>query len=280
MINLQSSISAIENLLLEGSEASLTYAALECRLAIERICYERLRVAHDYISHDDLKRWQPRDIVNILIQEVDSKAASTFTLSVSTEPSPEGSSPPTVEEYEAMEFVPIGTHVGFNPSLLGKLWNALANLALHISVPESKDTPVDRYGDPEKIRAKVSETLDEIRRISAGTLLSSGFGEEVSFYCSCGAKNRRRLSLLKDGQTVSCINPQCDESYEYEEGSLSFGRRTFAIVCRKCGHQRDVPKKKVENLRTDQHVGFDCERCGDQILIQWRPMQAQRTNPK
>lgn len=68
MINLEPSISQIEVLMAENTEASLTYAALECRLAIERICYERLRLAHDYISNDDLKRWQPRDIVNILIQ--------------------------------------------------------------------------------------------------------------------------------------------------------------------------------------------------------------------
>lgn len=280
MINLKPSISTIERLLKENSDASLTYAALECRLAIEGICYERLRLAHDYISHDDLKKWQPRDIVNILIQEVDSKAASTFTLSISKEPHPEGSPAPTLEEYQAMEFVPVGTHVGFNPNKLGKLWNALANLALHINLPVTKNDDVIRYGDAEKIREKVLEALDEIRKIDEGTLMSSGMGKEISFECKCGTKNKRRLGLLKNGQTINCINPKCDESYDYSESDMSFGRRTFEIACRNCGARRDIPKKVVEKLRTDQHIHFDCDGCGEKIVISWRPMQAQKTKPK
>lgn len=279
MINLAPSISQIEMLLGQNTESSLTYAALECRLAIERICYERLRLAHDYISHDDLKRWQPRDIVNILIQEVDSHAAETFTLSISKEPLLEDSLPPALEEYQAMEFLPIGTQVGFDPNRLGKLWNALAKLALHISVPISKDHDVGRYGDTEKIRTKVLEALEEIKRISKGTLMSSGMGEEVSFDCICGTKNKRRLGLLKDGQTISCIRSDCNESYDFIESDLSFGLRTFEITCRKCGEQREIPKRMIEKLRTDQHIHFSCEMCAEKIYISWRPMQSQKAKP-
>ena len=99
MLNLDPAISKIEELLKEGTEATITYAALECRLAIERICYERLRLAHDYISHDDLKKWQPRDIVKILIQEVDSSAAETFTVSISTSVTPEGTTDLTIRQW-------------------------------------------------------------------------------------------------------------------------------------------------------------------------------------
>lgn len=79
MIKLKPTISQIQKLLKENTEASVTYAALECRLAIERICYERLRLAHDYISHDDLTKWQPSGIVRTLIQELDAHAAATRT---------------------------------------------------------------------------------------------------------------------------------------------------------------------------------------------------------
>ncbi|MBN8848758.1 MAG: hypothetical protein J0I73_11770 [Sphingomonas sp.] len=49
MIDLSDSIATIRAQLEEGSPRNLTYAALECRLALERICYERLRAMHDYI---------------------------------------------------------------------------------------------------------------------------------------------------------------------------------------------------------------------------------------
>ncbi|MBM1814297.1 hypothetical protein [Pseudosulfitobacter pseudonitzschiae] len=277
MINLEPTISQIEKLLRENTAASVTYAALECRLAIERICYERLRLAHDYISHEDLRKWQPSDIVKTLIQEFDSKAAETFTLSIAREPMPEGSPPPTREDYEAKEWIPLGTQVGFAPNKLGKLWNGLAKLALHIEIPTSKDAAVNQYGDIQAIKSKVTQALAEIKRISEGTLMSSGMGEEVSFECSCGSRNKRRLELLKDGQTINCINPDCNESYDYVQSDMSFGRRTFDIICRACGTSCDIPKRMVEKLKTDQHIHFDCEGCREAIYVSWRPTQAQRT---
>jgi len=221
MINLGPRISQIEKLIENGDDASITYAALECRLAIEEICYERLRVAHDYISHDDIKKWSPRDIVRILIQEVDSKAATSFTLSVSRSPISDGAEETAVEQQHNEEFVAIGEHVGFDPQKLGALWNALANLALHISLPVTKADRIQRYGDSAKTKKKVIEAFAEIKRINAGTLIWTGFGQEVSFECFCGAKNRRRLELFNDGQTVSCINPNCDETYSFVKSDTS-----------------------------------------------------------
>jgi len=275
MINLKPTISTIEHLLKENTEASVSYAALECRLAIERICYERLRLAHDYISHDDLRKWQPRDIVKTLIQEVDEHAATTLTISVAREVPSEN----TPEGFKALDWKPLGTQIGFNPNKFGMLWNGLANLALHIEIPTSKDATVKQYGDKQAIASKVKQALAEIKKISEGTLMSTGMGEEVSFDCVCGSKNKRRLELLKDGQTINCINPNCDESYDYVQSDMSFGRRIFAIVCRACEASRDIPKRMVEKLRTDQHIHFDCDRCSETIYVSWRPMQSQRTEP-
>lgn len=40
MINIRDAIDTIKRHLEDGSDRALTYAALECRLAIERICYD------------------------------------------------------------------------------------------------------------------------------------------------------------------------------------------------------------------------------------------------
>lgn len=277
MLNLKSSISTIEKLLEQSSGASFTYAARECRLAIERICYERLRSAHDYISHDDLKKWRPQDIVKIVMEEVNPLAAETFTVSISTEPLPEGSPPSTLEEYQSMNFVPVGTQTGFDPNKLGRLWQALANLALHVSVPSRVDDSISQYGDIQKIKAKVEEAVEEIKRIEKGTLISSGIGKDIWFDCTCGAKNRRRSDLLKDGQTISCINPECKESYEYLASEFSVQRRIVKITCWKCGERRKIAKKIVEKLPTDQSGYFDCIGCGERISIFWRLAQDQKT---
>lgn len=280
MLNLKQSIGAIEGLLEEGSDASITYAALECRLTIERICYERLRVSHDYISTADIKRWQPHSVVNVLLQEVDKEIASTFTVLVSADvpKNPE----PTKEDYEELSFSTLGTQVGFNANKLGKLWNALSKLALHITVPTSKNDSIPLYGENDKSKAKVIESLTEIRRISKGTLVSAGMlstGGNVTFTCECGAENKRRDGLLKEGQMVSCINPVCRESYDFErrEDGSWFTRRIFEVRCNKCETIQNIPKRLVEELKTHEHIPFNCigEQCDEKIVVMWRAMQAQ-----
>jgi hypothetical protein len=176
-----------------------------------------------------------------------------------------------------VDFIPVGTQIGFNPNKLGKLWNALANAALHITLPTNKDHSVAQYGNADKTREKVTEALHEIKRINEGTLISSGSGEVVSFRCFCGQKNKRRHGLLKDGQTISCISPTCDETYDYVSSDSSFGRRVFNIKCCSCGKAKDFPKKIAEKLRNDQHIHFNCEGCAEKIYISWRLMQSQES---
>ena len=86
MIWLKANTEKIRELVKTNTAESLTYAALEARLSIEMVCYERLRNAHDLISHDDIKRWQPNRVVNKLTQEVDDQIASSYTLSMSKQP--------------------------------------------------------------------------------------------------------------------------------------------------------------------------------------------------
>ena len=280
MIDLQPTILAIKRLIDDGSAASLTYAALECRLAIERICYERLRLAHEYISHADLRRWQPKDVVQTLIAEVDESAASTYTWAISADPPKSGLPEPTKEDYESMEFHTIGTQVGFDPKKLGRLWYALAKLALHVSLPESKDDFVNQYGDAKEIKAKVSEAITEIERISHGTLIASGMvnPETISFSCYCGATTKRRVGLLRDSQKVSCIIPECPETFQYDLSGSRFTRRTFNVVCAECQTESRIPLKKFELLSTNERLSFDCEKCNKKIYIGWYLQVSQEIN--
>ena len=264
------SISKIEKLLNENSPESLTYAALECRLTIERICYERLRIAHKYISHDDLKRWQPAAIVRTLIQEVDAYAAETLTLSIHDKPLPNNS--PEID-ITKLNYVPVGTQMGFDPKQLGNLWNALSNLALHISLPDSADHVVNHLGDPPKVRRKVEEALGEIKRINQGNLIMSSFQPEISFECYCGQMNKRKLTLLDDKQTVNCINPQCEESYTYSSLDQSFERRKFDVQCKHCGEVHAIPVQAAKKLRYDQILKVKCSTCKKETMIFWKLAQ-------
>ncbi|EQB03653.1 hypothetical protein ACFFV8_16540 [Sphingobium indicum] len=269
MINLPPIIERIAALLAEDTDASVTYAALEARLALEKVCYDRLRQCHDYISHAQLKKWQPRQIVNTLLKEVDQHATQTRTLHISRNPARPGEKP------EEQEYVEIGTEVGFDPRIIEKLWNALAKIALHVRLPEHKEDHIPPYGDKEQIRAKVEEVSRELERLSKTTMTFSGIGEEVSFVCECGEKNKRRASLLHQGQQVSCINPNCQHTYivKIVGQDVGFEADVFSVICHECDTVVHIPRRGLMTLKYDQFGSCFCPNCNQKNFFQWRLLQ-------
>lgn len=279
MIDLRSFVVAIEKLLEEDSAASLTYAALECRLAIEAICYERLRLNHDYISHKDLKKWTPAYIVKMLLQNVDPDIETERSLSAAVTPPQKIEREPTESEHEAMPFEHLGTQSGFSSKYLGELWNALGGLALHVAVPESREANIPHYGNLEKIRDKVCECLAEIRRVGKGTMLSSASGQDISFECYCGQKNKRKFALLSADQFVRCMNPTCDESYDFIPSTMSFKRRTVDVHCDgtdECTATTSFAALKIDNLGHDQFASLVCNGCQKEIYLRWQLVTAKQ----
>jgi hypothetical protein len=272
MIDLAPIIERIEALLADATDASVTYAALEARLALEKVCYDRLRQRHDYISHDQLKRWQPGAVVLTLMNEVDAHIGQTTILKMGKNPS---------VQPEDDDYVEIGTEMGFNPKRVAKMWQALANLALHVRLPEHRNDHIPAYGDKAQIRAKVGDVVAELKRLSKGTMTYSGFGEEVHFTCSCGEKNRRRAGLLRDGQHVHCINPDCKQTWKAVQESDGFGFQqvTVPVNCEQCGAANHMPWRFFLDMKHDEVGSFSCHTCQHKNYVQWRLMQVRRELP-
>jgi hypothetical protein len=269
-----SNIAQIEKLVSEDTIHSLTYAALECRLALERICYDRLRLVHNYIAHNDLRAWQPSKIVNQLIQEVDANLSSDAEVFGST--NPVANEDPSPANFEALDWTKVGTQSGFNPKTIGKLWNGLANVALHIPVPTNSDDSVSTHGHKNKISEKVQEALFEIKRVAQGNLLTSGWEDVVRFTCGCGRPGERNMSLLTDYSIVSCHASNCDGSFEVkiENGECIFQPRLFEIVC-SCGEVSKLHRKTVDRMKLNEPGKVQCKVCGRETIFGWKLYHAQ-----
>ena len=272
MINLEPVIERIDALLDEDTDQSVTYAALEARLALERVCYDRLRQRHDYISHDQLRRWQPGAVVNTLISEVDEHLGKTVTFSISKSPARPG------VKLQDEDYVEVGTEIGFKPRRISELWNALAKLALHAHLPEHRDDAIPAYGDRERIRAKVEEVQTELQRLAKGTMTFSGLGEEVKFECSCGELNKRRAGLLREGQHVLCMNPECKQTWKVslEDDGFGFEQVTIPISCDACNTVNHMPWRFYLEMKHDQLGSFSCHSCRHKNYVKWQLMQAKR----
>jgi len=281
MIDIAKRISVIEALLEEGSEASLTYAALECRLTIEQVCYERLKISYDHISYDDLTKWQPRHVVQQVVEDANELAASGFTLSISKNPVPSDGSPLAKYEHETQEYVPIGEQVEIDLSKLGKMWNALSRVALHIKLPENKSDNINNYGFPDEIKSKVSSTLVELEKLKSGNLLSGALGWNYCFPCvACGTEIRRILKLLKHNQVVNCISPDCKETYLIQkEGEEVFPiRRVVSVQCEQCGNKIAIAQRLIDDLKQGEKLDVQCDSCGNLNLIKLMPVLVKFNN--
>jgi hypothetical protein len=274
MIKLTDNIARIEALLAENNAASLTYAALECRLAIELICYDRLKISHKYISPKDVKDWRPQKVVDFIVEEVSSLATQEFTLSISTSSTQSTSIPITVSEYEGIEYVEVGKQIGFNPKQIGSLWYAFGNF-LHVAVPKSNHEVIYEFANSAKITAKIEAALSEIKRISIGNLLMGGsFSDVVYFDCDCGVKNKRSAELLKDGQIVSCMNVKCAATFSAikdKEANFIFERRMVKTECLSCNKLKAFDESSVVSLGLNRIGSFTCD-CGDVIHMGWKLM--------
>ena len=269
MIDIKKRIALVEELMANDTTQSLTYAALECRLTIEKICYDRLLSSHNYIARADLKKWTPAQVVKQVAEEANETIATGLTLSISKKPVQEGKEPKTQADYEAFEYVKVGQQIGFNISKVHSLWQALSRVALHINLPEEKQ-PLSMYGDPDAIKRKLAEALALFKTFEAETLIAGLIAPTNSFECiGCGTLIRRNADLLKPGQVINCFNPMCEDTYTVsrEAEQITYIRRLTPVICKACSNTNLIQTKVVEKLRFPDALSIACVECGERTLI-------------
>lgn len=278
MLQLEPVIVRIRSLLEQDTDASVTYAALEARLALEKVVYDRLRERHEYISHDQLKAWTPGDVVKRLMVDVDEHLTETVVLSMSKSPYVEGVTPPPDD------FVTIGTEIGLRSKKVAKLWQALSSVALHVRLPKDKADRIPDYGNKAKTRSKIEEVLVELTRLAKGTMTFSGVpvGGNVTFECTCGVENKRRANLLKHGQHVYCINAKCNQTWQVliEGDETNFENVSVEVPCRECGVVNNIPWRIVTGMKYDEAIKYPCFECHGINFVKWQLMQAAPTKDK
>lgn len=250
-----------------GGAPALTYAALEARFALERVCYERLRIAHSYISHSDLRTWKPQHVVQTVMEMVDANIASDWTLNIGSEP---GDHPPN--------YIPVGTQKGFDPKYINQLWQAVSSF-LHCALPRDTKAPIEHYAAEMKLRSKLEEVLRELDRISEGIMIGALVLEKVSFDCVCGQRNSRSMASLKHNDIINCIKEGCKEQFRAEKVAeeFFFERRKIPVSCYKCGCQHGLPYREVTEMsKATEGWEFNCRGCGLGNVFMWQLRQFTR----
>jgi hypothetical protein len=225
-------------LLATGSAADLRYAALELRMCLEAMTYDKLRSFANYVTPSFLARtWQPPKLLKAMAQ-FDSNADKSFILKMGVETTPGGP-----VNSEGMKFV--GEHKAFSCAWLTKHYNKLGSY-LHLQA-QATPSPAQEA----KIRTNLESIFAEIEEAQTGSILGSWMGQVIQFDCHvCAEQITSSLHFVENERRSTCLNPECEAEYLVEKRGEGFGflLRASTIPCA-CGHTIVVENKHI----TDGH---------------------------
>lgn len=180
-------------------DSALKYAALELRMAMEAITYDRALSFKEEFPTEEYDTWQPKKIMAVLL-EIDPMTDKDNTIAFSLE-----------EEYgvQAKQMTSFGTEIVLNMRVLKKNYDALGSFLHILNIKRMKSGETVNY---EKMRKRCEQIKEYLNRVLSSPVFNSTLGVFSSIECvECGKKLRKRISQEEKIIHVECSN--CNASY-------------------------------------------------------------------
>jgi hypothetical protein len=239
--------------LASGGEDRVRYAALELRLAMEALTYDRASAYKNEIPPKDYETWQPRKVLELLL-DIDPNADKGVSLSVGAE-----------EEYgkAPAEFSLLGTDTALDLATLKKHYDALGS---YLHMPTLKQMNEDRHPDTGRLRTRCEKIVEGLEKVLASPIFNVKFGNVSEIECvRCKEKVRKRIPYGTSQVEVECFG--CNAPYRmHRKGSESVQweplREEVSCPVSGCGARVYVWRDQIK-----PGSWWTCDRCGDQIEI-------------
>ncbi len=236
--------------LASDDKARLKFAALELRMAIEAVTYERAISYREEIPPAEYCTWQPKKVMQLLV-DIEPNADKGASIAFGLE---------EVPGVAAQEMTSLGAEKVFSLRAIKEHYDALGSY-LHLRTLKQ----LEAAGEPDlaKLHERCVTIIELLDGVLSSPVFNINFGTFSSIACmnpGCGKTVRRRipsgkdllpaactecgmgyeLTVAADGQChwrpvleeVPCPGPSCDVVFRVSPGELKPGRR---LVCHKCG---------------------------------------------
>lgn len=210
----------------------LKYAALELRMALEGIIYDRAKAYADEFPPEEYAIWQPQKVLATLL-EIDPTADKERSLSVGIE-----------EEHDAdaskMEF--LGTEKVYSLKNLKKHYHQLGH---YLHIPSLKQSLSGNDIDFQKLRNSCEIILSFVDEILKSPIFNCTLGRFTSIPCnSCGKIIRKRIPDNQEEIEAKCFGDGCTAIYRItnknkEDSDLTWSPYGEKIPCanQSCQHE-------------------------------------------
>lgn len=207
----------------DGSEASLRHAAVNLRMAIEALVYERAQLYKDDLPSLEYLTWQPRKLLLALL-EIDPHVDQSGKVAIGLEASP-GEQPKTMHL--------VGEEVVLSLAIIKKHYDALGSY-LHVPTLQQIEAGYER--DWAKAKTKIMSVAQEVQRVLDSSVWNVDFRLTGAIECyKCGTEIKRRYRKDDHRRIVNCSNDQCAASYELyfdaDNGVPMFAPQNQKVIC-------------------------------------------------
>jgi hypothetical protein len=233
-----------------NSDQRLKFAALELRMAMECLTYDRALGYKEEFPPTEYDTWQPRKVMSVLL-EIDPAADKDSSIAVGVE---------AVPGVPAATMQSLGSEKVLSMSMLRKHYDALGSY-LHVqSLKQARDgVPLDF----KKVRARCEEIATFVEQVLASPIFNITLGNFARLDCmECGKPIRKRLPHGQKEVNAECF--ECDASYtiiDEGDGKVLWKPHQQEIKCAspKCQEKVIVWDRELEVGR-----GWKCKACQGQ----------------
>ena len=236
--------------LLEGDSVKpehLRYAALDARLAMEALTYERAHSYRQELPESAYDTWQPRKLMQVLL-DIDPNADTNSSLSFGLE-----------ETYgvPATEMTFLGQETVLNLSTLKKHYDALGS---YLHMPTLKQLQTNGGPSFEKLKTRLDTIIAYVATVLESPISNINFGSFITGQCiRCGAEVRWRIPF--DAQKLAAVCRECDAPHDLtilEDRQVRLDPRQYPV---KCAHPECGETSYMWGDQIKPGYAWICEAC-------------------
>jgi hypothetical protein len=180
----------------------LKYAALELRMAIEAVTYERAESYGDELPTSAYQTWQPKKLMQVLL-EIEPLADKSGSIAFGIE---------DVPGEQAKEMTFLGKEQVFDFKSIKRHYDALGS---YLHTPTLKQIEEQGSIDGTRLRQRCTEIVNALEAVLSSRVFNINFGSFTSVQCmntDCGKTIRKRHPHGVDVVVAKCFD--CEAEYE------------------------------------------------------------------
>ena len=184
--------------LTSGDSRRIRYAALELRIAIEALTFDRAQSYKKEIPPEQYETWQPRKLLSMLL-EIDPNADKTSSLRFGEE-----------EKYgePAKVMHSLGTDSVLGLATIKEHYDALGS---YLHMPTLKQFSNQKSPNFDSLRERCNTIVNELTKVLSSPIWNVNFGNFAEFECQrCQNTIRKRIPHSSEKLIAKCVNCGAD----------------------------------------------------------------------